>query len=250
MKKIHGVILAASLLAASTQASSAAFTLQGLQNLNQANFQSLSDDLSAAIWMNPSNSAEPHSAGIIPVGFQVGMEATSLKVDSNAWAALGNTAQSSMVIPKLRLSAGIPFGLDVAVMYTSVPQSNIKVTGFEGRMAFGGYIPVPMIEFNVRAYQSKLSGVSELAVTDTGVSAMLGGNFPIIKPYIEVGQVKSTSTPSGAAVTVAGLTEYSKTSVTTALGAKLTVFPFVVLNAEYSSVNSRTMYTLKLAAEF
>ena len=248
MKKVSGVLLATSMLVAGTQASAAAFNVQGLTGLSQAQFQTLSDDLSAAVWMNPSNSAEPHSAGIIPVGFQVGVEATSLKLDSTAWQAMNNSSLSSVVIPKLRISAGIPFGLDFSYMYTSVPSSNIKITGYEGRIAFGEMIPMPMVEFNVRAYQSKLSGVNELSVKDSGYAAMLGADLPIIKPYIEFGQVKSTATPNGVATAV--FTEYQKTSTTTAIGAKLTVFPLVIMNAEYAMMGSKKMYTLKFAAEF
>jgi len=251
MKKIHSVLLAGTMILAGTQASAAAFSIQGLQGKGQATFQSISDDLGAAVWMNPSNSAEPHSAGIIPVGFQVGVEATSLQVDSAAWSRLGNGNQAAMVIPKLRISAGIPFGLDFSYMYTAVPQSNIKITGYEGRIAFGSYIPVPMIEFNVRAYQSQLTGVTELSVKDTGFAAMLGVDLPIFKPYIEVGQVQTTSTPQGVAATgPLALTEYSKTSSTMAIGAKVSIFPFLNLTGEYATVGSKKLYTLKFAAEF
>ncbi|MBL1353494.1 MAG: hypothetical protein COA61_009250 [Zetaproteobacteria bacterium] len=250
MKKIHGVLLAGSMVLAGTQVSAAAFTIQGLQAIGQANFQNISDDLSAAIWMNPSNSAEPHSAGIIPVGFQVGVEATSLQVNSTAWQKLGNAGQSGMIIPKLRISAGIPFGLDFSYMYTAIPQSNIKITGYEGRIAFGSMIPLPMVEFNVRAYQSKLTGVPELSVKDTGYAAMLGADLPIFKPYIEVGQVQSTSTPQGIAATGGFLKEYKKTSTTMAIGAKVSIFPFLNLTGEYATVGSKKLYTLKLAAEF
>ncbi|MDQ6953178.1 MAG: hypothetical protein Q9M15_06610 [Mariprofundaceae bacterium] len=250
MKKIHGVLLAGSMVLAGTQASAAAFTIQGLQAIGQTNFQNISDDLSAAIWMNPSNSAEPHSAGIIPVGFQVGAEATSLQVNSTAWQKLGNAGQSGMIIPKLRISAGIPFGLDFSYMYTAIPQSNIKITGYEGRIAFGSMIPLPMVEFNVRAYQSKLTGVAELSVKDTGFAAMLGADLPIFKPYIEVGQVQSTSTPQGLAATGGLLKEYKKTSTTMAIGAKVSIFPFLNLTGEYATVGNKKLYTLKLAAEF
>jgi len=250
MKKIHSVLLAGTMIVAGTQASAAAFSIQGLQAIGQANFKNISDDLGAAVWMNPSNSAEPHSAGIIPVGFQVGVEATSLQVNSAAWKQLGNASQAGMVIPKLRISAGIPFGLDFSYMYTAIPQSNIKITGYEGRIAFGSYIPVPMIEFNVRAYQSKLTGVPELSVKDTGFAAMLGADLPIFKPYIEVGQVQTTSTPQGIAAIGGILKEYKKTSTTMALGAKVSIFPFLNLTGEYATVGSKKLYTIKLAAEF
>jgi len=248
MKKIHGVLLAGTMMLAGTQASAAGVSLQGLKNATTIQFQGISDDLGAAVWMNPSNSAEPHSAGIIPVGFQVGVEATSLQLNSSAWTQT-NTSQSSMVIPKLRISAGIPFGLDFSYMYTAVPQSSIKITGYEGRIAFGSMIPLPMVEFNVRAYQSQLTGVNELSLKDTGFAAMLGADLPIFKPYIEMGQVQSTSTPQGLAAT-GGLKEYKKTSTTMAVGAKVSIFPFLNLTGEYATVGSKKLYTIKLAAEF
>jgi len=246
MKKIHGALLAASMLMAGTQAS--AFTVQGLNNLGKTEFQGVADDLGAAIWMNPSNSAEPHSAGMIPVGFQVGVEATTLQLNSTAWKKLPSyNGQSGMIIPKLRISAGIPLGIDVSYMYTAVPQSNIKITGYEGRIAFGSFIPMPMLELNVRAYQSSLTGVNELDLKDSGYGAMIGLDLPVFKPYLEVGQVKSTATPKGAAAILQG---YSKTSNTMAVGAKLSFFPFLNLTGEYATVGSKKLYTLKLAAEF
>ncbi|MDQ6993503.1 MAG: hypothetical protein Q9M31_08505 [Mariprofundus sp.] len=248
MKKIHGALLGATMLL-SAPAMAANFNITNLSTSlpGQTTFDALANDLSAAIWMNPSNSAEPHSAGFIPVGFQVGVEATSMSIDQNAWSNLG-VSTGSIVVPKLRVSAGIPFGLDFSLMYTAIPSSNIKVTGYEGRMAFGEMIPLPFIEFNIRAYQSKMTGVPELSIKDSGFAAMLGADFPIIKPYVEVGQVKSTATPSG--LSAVAFKEFSKTSTTAAVGVKLTFIPFVIINAEYAKVDKKSLYTFKFAGEF
>ncbi|OIO60995.1 MAG: hypothetical protein COX57_06260 [Alphaproteobacteria bacterium CG_4_10_14_0_2_um_filter_63_37] len=232
--------------------------LAAAQATAQANFEGLSDDLAAAIWMNPSNSAEPHSDGIIPVGFSVGAELSMLKVDNNAshWAALtaaspGLTVPAYVPAPKLRASAGIPFGIDAGIMIVQIPNSNVKVTGFEGRFSIGQFIPVPMLEANIRAYQSKLTGITDYTLTDQGVALMVGLDLPFVKPYAEVGQMKATSTPSGALTSgLVALSEYSKTVTTTTIGVKITAIPLLTLTGEVAKVGSKSLTTVKLAVEF
>ncbi|MDX8388434.1 MAG: hypothetical protein R8M46_07880, partial [Ghiorsea sp.] len=79
MKKIS-VLLAASALLYAGQVQAATVNVDPSQLLSKAQaqaqsiFENVSDDLSAATWMTPGNSAEAHSAGIIPVGVQAAIE--------------------------------------------------------------------------------------------------------------------------------------------------------------------------------
>ncbi len=255
MKIVRPLMIVSSLFI-SGQAYAGAITPQDLlgqaQAQAQASYEGLSDDLAAAAWMNPSNSAEPHSAGLIPVGVQIAVETALLTIDQNdpQWAAIGGVTTDTIPLPRLRASVGIPFGLDVGAMYLSSSTLDIELTGVEARMAFGNYIPVPMLEANIRYHTSTLTIGSDMEIKNTGFAAMVGANLPFIKPYIEVGTVKSTSTPSGALVSGAvALSEYETTNTTTALGAKIE-FAFIVINAELAKVGDKKLTNVKLGFEF
>jgi len=248
MKKIRALMAASAVLFCAGQAQAASLTLDPTA-LVQTPYNALSDDLAAASWMNPSNSAEPHSAGIIPVGVQVAFEIAGLSIDSNApqWALAGASGLPSILpVPRVRLSAGIPFGLDFGYMMSQIPSSNIKISGYEIRMAFGNFIPVPMLEANVRYHSSALTGVPNMEITNKGFAAMVGANLPFVKPYLELGTVKSTSTPSGA---LSALSTYEKTSSTMVIGAKAEL-AFFVINLEKSKVGDKDLTTIKLGFEF
>ncbi len=239
--------VSALLLAGQAQAASLNITPSAVQ----AEFDALSDDLGAATWMTPSNSAEAHSAGLIPVGVQAAFEVTGLTIDANQphWQASGATGlTSTLPIPRVRLSAGIPFGLDLGYMISQVPDSNIEMTGFEGRMAFGNFIPVPFLEANVRYHQSSLTGIPNMEIKDSGFAAMIGADLPVFKPYIEFGTMTSTSTPSGI-LSAANIVERKTTNSTTAVGAKIQLALFII-NVEKSKVGDKDLVSAKLGFEF
>jgi hypothetical protein len=252
MKLVRPLMIVSSLLVAGQAQAATTVTPADIANqvaaVKQTAYTGLTQDLAAAAWMNPSNSAEPHSAGIIPVGVQAAIEIAGLEIDPNAthWSLMGITA-STLPLPRLRLSVGIPFGLDVG--YMKMAAGGLDLTGYEVRMAFGNYIPVPMLEANVRYHTSKLS-VSDAAdgieVKNSGFAAMIGANLPIVKPYIEVGTVKSTSSGTGS---FAGLTELDESKTTTALGAKVEL-AFFVINAELAKVGDKKLTNVKLGFEF
>ncbi|MDX8387359.1 MAG: hypothetical protein R8M46_02350, partial [Ghiorsea sp.] len=176
-------------------------------------------------------------------------EVANVSVGSTAdWTAVGvKDIPSSLPVPRLRISAGIPFGLDLGYMISKVPDSNVEMKGFEARMAFGNYIPVPMLEANIRYHRSSLTGITDLEIKNSGFAAMVGANLPIFKPYLEVGRVTATSTPSGALVPL--LTEYETTHSTLAIGAKIELALFII-NLEKSKVGDRDLTTVKLGFEF
>ncbi len=242
MKKIHTLLAASALLFAS-QAHAASIT--GFSGA-QAAYTGYTQDLAAAAWMNPSNSAEPHSSGILPFGVQAAVEVAALKIDPNAaqWQAVGYT-QSTIPMPRVRLSVGIPFGLDVGYMSLSAKDLGVDLSGYEIRMAFGNYIPVPMLEANVRYHSSSLT-LTDLEVKNTGYAVMVGANLPIVKPYVEFGTVKSTSSATGA---LAAFQQLDESNSTMALGAKAEL-AFFVINLEKSTVGSKDLTTLKLGFEF
>ena len=244
--------LLAELVATGISTSAQAVTVDPLLLLNQGQplFDGLAKDLSAASWMPSQNSAEPHSDGIIPVGFQVGVEVGLLSIDKNAahWQILNPSGDASTLpIPKLRASLGIPFGLDVGISYLDVPSANLSMIGYEGRMAVGKYIPVPLLDANIRVFKSSLKAGSEISVESQGFAVMAGLDFPLAKPYVEFGTMKSTVTPNG----VLGLVfnEVTTNESTYAMGVKVNLM-LIAFNVEQAKIGSNDITTVKVAFEF
>ena len=140
-------------------------------------------------------------------GFDLGLEFSSTALENKT---VFNTACSgcdldNLVIPKLHLHKGLPLNLDVGLMYSSVPSSNITLTGAELRYAFlEGGVASPALA--VRGTYSKLSGVDELDFDTRGIELTISKGFAMFTPYGGVGQNWVTSTPN-----VVGLEEESFT---------------------------------------
>jgi hypothetical protein len=125
------VLLALAALLVGTQAMAKDISF-GTTTLGQGEFRSLSKEAGAAIGYRNTAPAEPLGT----TGFDAGVEvsAVDIKSDSAYWrAAFGNDAPSYLVLPKVRVRKGLPFGIDVGAMYSFLPDSNVKLYGFEVR---------------------------------------------------------------------------------------------------------------------
>src|SRR5216684_5352226 len=109
-------------------------SINSLQNVGQANFKLLSEDLSSTLSYKGVIPATP--LGI--TGFDLGIEASATKLQHPAvWQQATNStsAPSTIYVPKIHVHKGLPLGFDVGAFYTSVPTSNIKLFGAEVRYA-------------------------------------------------------------------------------------------------------------------
>ncbi len=178
------------LLAAEANAADNIDTLGSLAD--QAAFRVFSEDLSAAISYKALIPAE--SMGI--TGFDVGVEVsvTSLANKTEFDAACGGCGADQIVIPKVHLHKGLPFGMDVGLMMASVPNSNIKLTGAEFRYAIvEGGMAMPAVA--ARLTYTKLDGVDQVDMNTTGLELSVSKGFAMVTPYAGIGQnwVKSDS---------------------------------------------------------
>jgi hypothetical protein len=215
MKKLFVLL---GLVAGFAQAASAAdFTALGA--LNQAQFQALSEDFGAALSYKSLQPADP--LGI--TGFDVSLEATSTDI-SKSGAALNTATGGSLditriIIPKLHVSKGLPFGIDVAASYSSVPSTDIKLIGGELRYAIiKGGVALPAVA--IRAAISSMTGVPELDFNTKSLDLSISKGFLMFTPYAGFGQVWVTSTPH-LTTNPNNLTEQSFTLPKTFIGLNL-----------------------------
>ncbi len=160
----------------------------------QQTFKLFSEDMSSALSYKAVAPAEP--LGI--TGFDIGVELSATKM-SNAkdWqsAVSGNDSIDTLYVPKLHAHKGLPFDIDVGLVYTSIPTTNIKIVGGELRYAFiSGNVAIPALA--VRGTFTKLSGVDDLSFSTKGLEVSVSKGFAMLTPYAGIGRVWTTSDPS------------------------------------------------------
>lgn len=206
----------------------------------QTEFQDLSEQLGLAIAYIPLAPAEP--LGLL--GFDVGVEITAVKIDHNEafWkAVMPGTPPRYLPVPKLHAQKGLPFGIDIGLVYSKVPSSNIGMLGGELKWALlKGTLATPALA--VRGSYTTLTGVDNLDIATYGADVSVSKGFAFITPYIGLGQVwiKSSSDALGFDESLAAPKIF--------VGAKLSLMVLsLAAEADYSKVPS---YSLRLSLSF
>lgn len=126
-------------------------------------------------------------------GFDVGLEASFVEVDSAIWDQVldaGNTsAPSYLPVPRVHVRKGLPFDIDLGVSYAMVPGSNIEQLGAEVQWALlDGGMATPALA--LRGSYSALLGVDDLDLSTYGLDAVLSKGFLMFTPYVGAGVVQ------------------------------------------------------------
>jgi len=203
----------------------------------QGRFNSFAQELGIAVAYNPVAPAE--TLGVL--GFDLGISASFVDIDSGLWnsAVADGDAPSVLVIPRIQARKGLPFGIDVGVSYTRIPQSDIQIIGGEVRKALlKGATLIPAV--SVLIHYSALTGVSQLDLTTYGADLAISKGIAFLTPYAGVGQIWIDAQPN-----VAGLADTTENATRGYVGLKIAPFPFVnlVAQADFSQVKS---YTLRI----
>lgn len=248
-RMLSSLIIGGTLLAASV---AGARDIRFSSGLIQSQFKELSKEAGAALAYRNAAPAAP--LGI--TGFDIGAEVSiiDIKKDSDYWrAALDNDSSSYLYIPSLRARKGLPFGIDVGAMYAYVPDSNVKLYGFEvSKALLEGTVVTPAL--GIRASYTKLAGVNDLDLQTVAIDANISKGFAIITPYAGAGLVWVDSEAKSAlgAGTLPGGVRLSEEKLWLPrgfAGARLTILPFVKVTGEIEYA-VRPIYTLKAAVDF
>ncbi len=189
MKKLLPLFCAMGLLA---QPAFAANNITALQNLGQADFKALSEDLSSALSYKPVSPAAP--LGV--TGFDLGLEVTQTDMakSSQIWSKVtgGGNTLSSLYVPKLHLTKGLPLGFDIGLVYSKIPTTNISLLGGELKYAIlDGGMATPAVA--VRGAFTRLSGVDQLSFNTKSLDLSISKGFAMFTPYAGVGKVWANS---------------------------------------------------------
>jgi len=210
----------------------------------QAEFENLAKELGLALSYLPMSPAEP--LGI--TGFDVGVEGTFAKIESDAtyWAeALSdNTAPDYLIVPKLHVQKGLPFGIDVGAILAKAPGSNVALFGGELKWAIlKGTLATPAVA--IRGSYTQLAGVDDLDLQTYGVDASVSKGIGPLTPYVGVGTVKVNASENSSLVT---LDDVDPSLTRFFVGAKLSLLLLnVVAEADFSEI---PLYSLRLNVGF
>lgn len=246
MKK-SAVIVALSLaIFGGTQAMAKDINFRG--SITQGEFKELTREAGAAISYKNTAPAEP--LGI--VGFDAGIEVSAADISSSRYwnEAFNGDAPSYLVMPKLRVRKGLPLGIDIGAMYSYVPDSNVKLFGFEvSKAILDGTAATPAL--GVRATYTKLTGVNDLDLQTAGIDASISKGFLFLTPYAGIGGVWISSEAKGnlKAVLNPALESEDVFQPRYFAGLKFSPLPLIGFTGEVE-YQERPIYSLKAALSF
>lgn len=161
--------------------------------ITQQEFQTFSRLVAQGIYASP---VEPARArGIL--GFDIGIAATALPVDTNAsyWQKAVNddfTVSDYVAVPRIVVSKGLSV-VTVSASYSKVQDTDIQV--------LGGAIDVPIINgglikptLALRGSYAQLQGIDEFELKTYGVEMFLSKGFGPLTPYAAIGRARSDAT--------------------------------------------------------
>lgn len=216
-------------------------TLDRLQNLTQQEFRLLAEDVAGAFSYHPQTPTEP--LGI--TGFDVGAALTLSQVrNATIWEkATSDSVPTYLVVPTLRLDKGLPLGIDIGLMYATVPGSNVDLWGAQARWAIlQGGIAEPAV--GIRGSYTKLSGVEQADLNTKALDISASKGFAMLTPYAGIGRVWVSADPHVANL---GKEDLSMNRFFVGAGFKVVLFN---MNAELDRVGETTSFSLKAGIRF
>src|SRR3989337_3871134 len=213
-------------------------------SIGQAAFDDLSKEVGLLISYVPLSPAEP--LGVL--GFDIGIEVTGAKISTGPWENAISDANPPdyLILPKIHAQKGLPFGIDVGAVFSTVPGSNITLYGGELKWAvLKGSIVSPAVA--VRGTYTTLSGVDDIDASTYGLDASVSKGFGPLTPYGGLGQVW-ISASENVNDSLINLDDVSTSATKLFLGAKLKILLVsIVLQADISDVN---MYSARANVSF
>ena len=210
--------------------------------ITQKEFKDFSAEAGLAISYVPASPAEP--LGI--VGFDIGVEATvaDIREDRSHWTKITSDPPGLLIIPKLHVQKGLPFGFDIGAVYAKVPQSNISMVGGEIKWAYlAGTTAFPALA--VRGSYTRLLGVNNLDLETFGADLSISKGIAFVTPYAGYGQLWVRSKEKSNLIS---LEQENLSLAKPFIGVKISLLLInLVLEADFSEI---PLYTGRLNVGF
>lgn len=186
----------------------------------QATFRTILGDMGGAFNYKALNPAEPQGL----VGFDVSANLTYAEVsDEAAWFAATGENIEQIGSVGVKISKGLPMGLDVSGFYNIVPGTDASVLGAAVSYSIeeGGLI-APAVA--VRLGYTKGQGIEDFDFETKSIDFTVSKGFAMLTPYGGIGQVFIKGTPTSfRATNTFGLQEEDFSETRVFAGFKLNV---------------------------
>lgn len=184
-------LLVASLLACALPAAAGEFPSLG--SLGQDQFRRLSEDLGAAFAYKGVTPATPLGA----VGFDIGLEVSATDIrNSDIFRLAGNDAPDYIVVPKLHVYKGLPFGVDLGAFVGGASNVSATVYGLDARYALlADGIATPAVALRISG--TRTSDIGGLKVSTMAGDIMVSKKLTIATPYLGAGVVRTIADAKG-----------------------------------------------------
>lgn len=184
-------LFAATLFAFALPAAAGEFPSLG--SLAQDEFRRLSEDLGAAFSYKGVTPATPLGLA----GFDVGVEVSATDVkNSNLFRRAGNGASDYIVVPKIHLYKGLPFGVDLGAFVGGTSEVSASLYGLDLRYAvLTDGIATPAVALRLSGTQT--SDIGGLKVTTMAGDVMVSKKLTLVTPYVGAGVVRTISEAKG-----------------------------------------------------
>lgn len=183
-QRLSAFVLVSAVAVLPSTAQASAF--ESLEALNQENFEVLVENLSAATSYRGITPTEP--LGI--VGFDVGISLTATEIDDDIvdLASDGDFDLGQILVPKLHIHKGLPFGFDIGGFASAIPETDITLLGAEVRKAiFEGSAVTPAV--GVRLAYSTVEGLDQLSLDNLSLDISISKGVLFFTPYAGLGVV-------------------------------------------------------------
>jgi len=172
--------------------------LRSINALTQGEFRLLAQDLAAASAFRGISPAQP--LGSSGWGLSTAIGFTELHTPT-AWrkASFGRGVFPEVETPTLRVTKGLPWGLDVGFSYGVMENAAANIAAAELRWSLvpGGAV-LPAVGLRVAA--SRLSGIDNLRLANVSYDLVVSKAVGPVTPYLVLGRVSTEATPAGGAL--------------------------------------------------
>lgn len=176
--------------------------LPSLSTLSQGEFRQLTEDLGAAF----SYKGLAPATALGPLGFDVGvgLSATDLR-HGGLLARAGNGDPDAIVVPKVQVSKGLPFGLDLGAFVGLASNVDTVLVGGDLRYTLvDDRLALPAV--GLRVSGTRLGEVGGLRVSTAAADLLVSKRLAVVTPFAGAGVVRVRSRYAGDALAAETLT--------------------------------------------
>lgn len=198
-----------------------------VSTLTVAEYDSLIQDLGLLASWRQMGPAEP--LGLLGIELQAGVN--SLEKSGTAWdKAVSQGAPSTLMAPQIRVTKGLPFGLDIQARAGRILDTELNFQGLSLKYAImKGTTLTPAVSLG--AGYTKITGGADFDASALDFNASISKGFGPFTPYAGIGWTRTTLSPDS---TVTTLTGQDSSQVVKFAGFRFSIFPLSWINMEYS----------------